>query len=186
MRPLPSLPLVSRRRHAQHTGVSRLPEGMNLPAEAAWSYSLNELVAAAVREHGIVPVIRTIYRLFASSRECFCFLPGLEIRDYLTEPESQVCELDLVWISDGEFGAAEIKEASRKLSIKKNLAGLLNAARPDCFLLASATGGSDEMQAICSKAKAQLDPRINVEGWGAEHFERAEDIGWGMSRFSVL
>lgn len=161
-------------------------KSMDLPAEVAWSYSLNELVAAAVREHGIVPVIRTIYRIFASSRECFCFLPGLEVRDYLTEPESQVCELDLVWINDGEFGVAEVKGTSRKLSVKRNLATLVNRAPPDRFLLASVSGSREEMGTICAKAKVQLDPRINVEGWGTEHFDHNEHIGWGTFRYALM
>jgi hypothetical protein len=161
-------------------------KAIDLPAEVAWSYSLNEQVAAAVRDHGIVPVIRTIYRLFASSRECFCFLPGLEVRDYSTEPESQICELDLVWINDGEFGVAEVKETPRKLSVKKSLAGLLNAAPPNRFLFACPSGSKEEVQATCANSKAQLDPRINVEAWGAERFDRDEHIGWDTLRWSMM
>jgi len=62
----------------------------------------------------------------------------------------------------------------------------LNAATPDRFLLASASGSKDEMAAICSNAKVQLDPRINVEGWGAEHFDRNEHMGWGTFRYSLM
>jgi hypothetical protein len=159
---------------------------INLRAEVPWSYSLNELVASAVGDHGVAPVIRTAFRLFKESRECFCFLPGIEVRDYKTDPETQVCELDLVWIRDGEFGAAEIKRTPKKLSVGGKLATLLGTALPDRFLLVSTTGTFERMQEICSEVKSKIDSSITVEAWNPADFAHSADEGWNTIRHSLL
>src|SRR5260370_969284 len=135
--------------------------GLNLPADVPWSYALNELVVSAVRDHGIIPVIRTAFRLFEDSRECFCFLSGVEIRDYKSDPETQICEIDLVWIRDGEFGVAEVKRKPNKLTVGNKLATLLGAALPDRLLLASPFGTAEEMQEVHSKARLKTGSNIN-------------------------
>lgn len=155
---------------------------VNFPAERPWSYALNELVVSAVRDHGVVPVIRTAYRLFEKSRECFCFLPGIEIRDYNTG--SQVCELDLVWILDGEFGVAEIKRTPKKFAFRKKLAMILNAALPNRFLLVGTTGTNAQMQEARSQIAPQIDSGITVEAWDPVIFERPSHPGWKAIRYS--
>jgi hypothetical protein len=159
---------------------------LNLPAEIPWSYALNELVVSAVRDHGVAPVIRTAFRLFEGSRECFCFLPGIEIRDYNTNPETQVCELDLVWIRDGEFGIAEIKRAPKKFLVSKKLAAILDAAAPHRFLLVSASGTTSQMQEACSAVQAQVRPEIIVEAWSPDIFARSSHPGWNVITHSLF
>jgi hypothetical protein len=157
---------------------------LDLPAEISWSYALNELVVSAVRDHGVVPVIRTAYRLFEDSRECFCFLPGIEIRDYDTE--GQVCELDLVWIRDGEFGAAEVKRTPKKFKVGKGLKKVLGGSLPDRFLVVSSSGTDQEMQMIRDQFQTELDSEINVEAWNPETFARSSHIGWNTFIHSLL
>jgi hypothetical protein len=159
---------------------------INLPAEVPWSYSLNELVASAVRDHGVVPVIRTLYRLFEDSRECFCFFPGLEIREYSDGPDTQVCELDLAWIRDGEFGLAEVKRSPKKFSISKSLEGVLAAALPDRFLLVSTSGTNQEMQEICSKVRLSVAGGIEVEAWDPEAFGQSIHAGWNSFAWAAF
>ncbi len=159
---------------------------LNLPAELQWHYALNELVASAVRDHGVVPVIRTALRLFEDSRACFCFLPGLEVRDHRTDPETHVCELDLVWIRDGEFGIAEIKRTPKKFAAGSNLAMILNAALPNRFLLVSPPGTAEQMEGSRSTVQAQIGPGLKVEAWGADAFARTMHIGWNEVRYSIL
>jgi hypothetical protein len=159
---------------------------LNLPAEARWSYALNELVVSAVRDHGVAPVIRTASRLFEGSRECFCFLPGIEIRDYSTDPQTQICELDLVWIRDGEFGIAEIKRSPKKFSVGEKLASILEAALPDRFLLVCSSGNASQMQEILAGVQARVGPNTTVEAWSPEIFARSPDIGWNTFRYTIL
>jgi hypothetical protein len=159
---------------------------VDLPAEIPWSYSLNELVASAVRDHGVLPVIRTIYRLFERSRECFSFLPGLEIRDYSGGPDGQVCELDLAWIRDGEFGIAEVKRTPKKFSVGKSRERVLAAARPDRYLLVSSSGTNEEMQEICSKVQSKLCPEIRVEAWNPGVFSGSAHSGWNTFAVSLF
>jgi hypothetical protein len=159
---------------------------IHLPAETRWSYALNELVATAVRDHGVAPVIRTALRLFADSRECFYFLPGMEIRDYKTDPEKQVCELDLVWIRDGVFGIGEVKRTPKKFDVSKNLVRILGEALPDKFLLASPSGTTEDMQKFQIQVRSQIDPNIAVDAWDEETFARSADLGWNTFRHAVL
>jgi hypothetical protein len=159
---------------------------VNLPAEIQWSYALNELVASAVRDHGVAPVIRTAFRLFADSRECFCFLPGIEVRDYSTDPETQVCELDLVWIRDGEFGIAEIKRTPRKFSVRGDLASILGAALPNRYLLVSASGTEEQMAEARLQVQSQISHDIAVETWNPEIFRRSARPGWNTVAYSVF
>jgi hypothetical protein len=157
---------------------------LNLPAEILWSYALNELVVSAVRDHGVTPVIRTTFRVFEGSRECFCFLPGIEIRDYNTE--SQICELDLVWIRDGEFGIAEIKRAPKKFSVGEKLAAILDSALPNRFLLVSSSGTDSQMQVIRSEVQAQVSPNVTVEAWSPDIFASSSHPGWNTLRYSFF
>ena len=159
---------------------------LNLAAEIPWSYALNELVASAVRDHGVAPVIRTAFRLFERSRECFCFLPGIEIRDYSTDPETQVCELDLVWIRDGEFGVAEVKRTPKKFSVGSKLESILRSAKPDRYLLVSASGTETEMEAVRSTIEAKIAAGITVEAWSPESFKDSSHHGWNTVAYSVL
>lgn len=158
---------------------------LNLPAEIPWSYALNELVVSAVRDHGVVPVIRTAYRLFEGSRECFCFLPGIEIRDFNTDPETHICELDLVWIRDGDFGIAEVKRTPKKFSIGEKLEMILDAAFPHRFLLVSLSGTNEQMQEAHSNVKSRIGSSVNVEAWGPDTFARSSHIGWNTVNYSV-
>lgn len=159
---------------------------LNLPAEIPWSYALNELVVSAVRDHGVVPVIRTTFRLFEGSRECFCFLPGIEIRDYNTDPETHICELDLVWIRDGDFGIAEVKRTPKKFSVGDKLAMILDAALPDRFLLVSPSGTNEQMQEAHSNVRSRIGPNVTVEAWGPDTFARSPHIGWNTVTYSLL
>ncbi len=151
---------------------------VNLPPEVHWSYALNELIGSAVRDHGVVPVIRTAYRLFTDSRECFLFIPGAEIRDYRADPEVQVGELDLMWIRDGEFGVAEVKRTPKRFSIQKELAMVLNAARPDRLLLVSSSGTDENMKEASSAIMSSVDPSIKVEWWSPNRFQKSTHHGW--------
>jgi hypothetical protein len=159
---------------------------VSLPAEVPWSYALNELVASAVRDHGVAPVIRTAFRLFEKSRESFCFMPGIEIRDYNAEPECQICELDLVWIRDGEFGMAEVKRTPKKFSVREKLRMILDTALPDRYLLVSTSGTSEEMEAIRTSIQALVDPRITVATWSPNEFTRSSHPGWNTFVHSLF
>ena len=159
---------------------------VSLPAEIPWSYALNELVVSAVRDHGVAPVIRTAFHLFKDSRECFCFLPGIEIRDYDSDPEAQVCELDLVWIRDGEFGIAEVKRNPKKFSIAKKFAKILDASLPDRFLLVSTSGTNDEMQEVRSELQPLINSNITIDAWNPDIFTHSSHSGWNISTHSIF
>lgn len=159
---------------------------VNLPAEIPWSYALNELVVSAVRDHGVAPVIRTAFRLFEGSHECFCFLPGIEIRDYDAKPECQICELDLVWIRDGEFGMAEVKRTPKKFAVGEKLGMILDRALPDRYLLVSTSGSNEQMEEIQKSIQSQVDSKISVAAWSPHEFASSSHPGWNTLTYSVF
>jgi hypothetical protein len=84
-----------------------------LPAETQWSYQLNELIRVAIADQGLVPVLRTLARLFDGARDCFFFTPSVEFLAYRNDGEPRVeRELDLAWVKDGLFGIAEVKSTT--------------------------------------------------------------------------
>ena len=143
---------------------------MSLPAEVPWYYALNELVAVAIRDHGVTPVIRTIYKLFQDSRECFYFFPGLQVTDYSGSAAKQFCELDLVWIRDGEFGVAEVKRSPRKFRLNKALIDLLCCCRPDRLLISIPSSPTSQLSEIQNKARSHMTGVTKIETWGADDF----------------
>ena len=159
---------------------------VQLPAEIRWSYFLNELVSSAVRDQGVAPVIRTINRLFHETRECFCFLPGLEIRDYSVGSGAQLCEVDLVWIRDGEFGIAEVTRTPKKFSASQNFKNLIDRVLPDRLLLVGTSGTTSEMQALRSTVQSQISPKVTVESWNNDVFANPIRSGWNTVAYSLF
>lgn len=113
-------------------------------------------------------------------------MPGIEIRDYGTNPETQVCELDLVWIRDGEFGISEVKRTPGSFSVGKKLAEIIGSVLPDRFLLVSVSGTNEQMQKIRSEIEPTFGNRVKIEAWDPAIFERVPHDGWNTVRYSIL
>jgi hypothetical protein len=145
-----------------------------LPAETEWSYQLNELVRAGVGDHGLLPVLRTLARLFDRARDCFFFTPSVEFLVYPDKGEPRAeRELDLAWVKDGLFGIAEVKETTKlfKQSDYEDLATLAQKVRADIVLIA-APGGDDEEVARGKKAvQEKLPANVEVWAWGPTEFK---------------
>jgi len=147
-----------------------------LPAETEWSYQLNELVRAGVGDHGLLPVLRTLARLFDRARDCFFFTPSVEFLVYPDEGEPRAeHELDLAWVKDGLFGIAEVKETTKlfKQSDYEDLASLAQKVRADIVLIA-APGGSDDDLAKGKKAvQEKVAEKVDVWAWGPTEFKNS-------------
>ena len=83
-----------------------------LPVERPWSYKPNELLWKAVRYHGLIPVVRTLHRIFSETKTGFSFATGVVMLDYTQNPPRSTNEIDITWIRDGEFGIAEVKQST--------------------------------------------------------------------------
>jgi hypothetical protein len=146
-----------------------------LPAEPEWAYQPNELLRAAMRYHGVVPVLRTIRRLFERARECFVFLAGVQFYAYKGNEPVFTDELDLCWLEDGQFGIAEVKQSTKLFSSSdyENLADIADVARPDVVLIAAAEGEDQGLEAGRQKLTARLTSKgvgATVEAWGPSAF----------------
>jgi hypothetical protein len=153
-----------------------------LPAETPWSYQLNELIRAGVADQGLLPVLRTLARLFDRANDCFFFTPSVEFLTYTDEdklkPEQ---ELDIGWIRDGSFGIAEIKTTSKlfKQSDYEDLISLASAVRPDIVLIATPEGSTKELLSGKEMIEEKLNKKAQVWAWGSEEFERSPSwISW--------
>jgi hypothetical protein len=147
-----------------------------LPADTPWSYQLNELIRAGVADQGLLPVLRTLARLFDGAKDSFFFTPSVEFLSYTDEdklkPEQ---ELDIAWIKDGSFGIGEIKTTSKlfKQSDYEDLVRLASAVKPDIVLIATPEGSKSELLSGQKMIEEKLNKKTCVWAWGAEEFEHS-------------
>jgi hypothetical protein len=147
-----------------------------LPAETPWSYQLNELIKAGVADQGLLPVLRTLARLFDRANDCFFFIPSVEFLTYTDDDKLRVEEeLDLAWIKDGSFGIAEIKTTSKLFKQRdyERLIELASIVKPDVVLIATPDGSSNEMMTGKKLLEEKLNNKAKVWVWGSEEFERS-------------
>lgn len=152
-----------------------------LPVEKSWCYKPNELLWKAVRYHGLVPVIRTIRRLFDDARESFIFAAGIVFYDYTKDSAEKINELDLAWIKDGEFGIGEIKQSADLFKNKdcENLIAIAKSTKPATALLAAMTGEDAKLARWRDKVDSALSPLgIKTEVWGPSFFARHNYRVW--------
>jgi hypothetical protein len=133
-----------------------------IPAENIWSYRPNELIRAAFRYQGLLPVIRTIGRLFDEVRSGFIFAAGLEFLNYETEEVEQ--EVDLCWIKDSQFGIAEIKKSSHEFSNRdcEKLIKLALHCRPNIVMLAATNGEDGYISTKADYIRSRL-PNVQIQ-----------------------
>jgi len=146
-----------------------------LPAETEWAYAANDLVTSAVRYHGVVPVIRTLARLFPDSRACFLFAAGLEVWTYSSDSEKREFEVDLAFIRDGEFGLAEVTKTTKHFrSVEtERLVRVASFVRPNTIVLAFPEGDDADLATIKNLVLPRLEPlNIKLELWGPGTFSR--------------
>ena len=148
----------------------------SLPAETEWSYQLNELVRAGVGDHGLLPVLRTLARLFDNARDCFFFSPSVEFLNYPDQgaPKAER-ELDLAWVKDGLFGIAEVKETTKlfKQSDYEDLTTLARRVKPDVVLIAAPAGNDEDMAKGKSAIQEKLTDSVDVWAWGPAEFKKS-------------
>ncbi|HEY1526889.1 MAG TPA: hypothetical protein VGH51_11675 [Candidatus Angelobacter sp.] len=146
-----------------------------LQAETTWSYRLNELVKAGIRDHGLLAVFRTLIRLGSHSEDCFFFTPSVDLNVYTEDSYKQWHEIDLAWIRDGRFGIAEVKSNTKlfKKSDYEDLAAICQSVRPDTVLIAAPEGTDADLL----KGKAFLEPLVvsigvKIRVWGPTQFNQ--------------
>lgn len=145
-----------------------------LQAEATWSYQLNELIRVGVGDQGLLPVFRTIARLFDRANDCFFFMPPVEFIAYSDEGERKVeRELDLAWVKDGVFGIAEVKTTAKlfKPSDYEDMASLASDLRPDVVLIASPEGDGGQLSKGKKALEELLGPKFTIWAWGPDEFD---------------
>jgi hypothetical protein len=153
-----------------------------LPAELEWSYQPNELLRAGVRYHGLVPVLRTIRRLFKQAHECFIFAAGVKLYEYKENKPVFTHEVDLCWIKDGQFGIAEVKQSTKLFSTSdyERLVEIACIAKPDVVLIAATEGQDQELEAGGRRLNAYLTEKgseTTVEVWGPARFTQHSLFG---------
>lgn len=111
--------------------------GFPLPPSPKWSFRLNSLVGAALRKHGTLAVIQTLYELERWQSGMFLFLPCHDI--FKRGEEEPFTDLDIIVIREGKFIIGEVKSSPRGFG-EKDFAKLREVAEdllPDEVLLAA-------------------------------------------------
>jgi len=151
-------------------------ERFPLPAEPQWSYQLNELIRAGISDHGLLPVIRTLTRLFDRATDCFFFTPSIEFLSHEQDGTPRIeRELDLAWIKDGRFGIAEVKNTTKlfKRSDFEDLAEVANRTMPDVVLVAAPEGDQADLVRGAQAMKQKIPSTCEVWAWGPEEFKKS-------------
>jgi len=79
-----------------------------LPPDTSWSFRLNDLVQNALRKHGTLAVLHTLYELQRDSfSEMFLYLPCQDI--FKNDRNAPFTDLDIVVIKEGKFIIGEVK-----------------------------------------------------------------------------
>jgi hypothetical protein len=140
-------------------------------AEAAWSYQLNELVRVGVSSHGLVPVVRTLLRIFHQADDSFKCVGPSAIYERTNDERKRICEVDLAWLSDGRLGVAEVKANTSRFDADdlEQLRLLDELALPAVVLLAAPEGKDEELSAR-AKQLVELGIRAEVIWWGPSQF----------------
>lgn len=137
----------------------------SFPAEATWSYHLNELLRRGINEFGLLPIFRTIGRIFDESTDDFFFLPGVQLVHCVNNELHPEFETDIVWIKDGEFGIAEVKTNARRFrpADRERLSRLCSIAFPDLIVLAAPDGNDIDLERFASDLRNDgLHARVEV------------------------
>jgi hypothetical protein len=145
----------------------------HLSIESKWSYRLNELVATAISDHGVVPVMRTLGRVARDPRESFFFIPGIDAFKLGRKNKLPRCEIDLCWVGDGEVGLAEIKSRTSAFTAAElgKLAQFTRHTHVKRVVLAAPAGDDAEMEKHRLSLERRVDDKsVIVEGWGPSAF----------------
>src|SRR5207253_3258719 len=138
-------------------------------------------VRNAVRDQGVVPVMRTIARLFNDARHNFLFMlsPKIVQLDENYENQTDLFEIDISWIADGKFGLAEVKNSVNLFNsaAQEKLLAVARSVRPDIILIAATNGDENKFQKITERIAADLTATgMIVTAWGPKKFR---EIMWG-------
>lgn len=130
---------------------------------------------AGIRDHGLLPVFRTLVRLGTHPDDCFFFTPSVELCVYTGNSYRPKHEIDLAWIRDGRFGIAEVKTTTKlfKKSDYEDLAAICQSVRPDTVLIAAPEGTDADIL----KGKKYLEPLVanigvKIRAWGPAQFDQ--------------
>ena len=143
-------------------------EAFPLPAEPPWSYQLNELIRSGIGDHGLLPVIRTLARLFHGASDCFFFTPSVDFISYERGGAAKLeRELDLAWIKDGRFGIAEIKNTTKlfKPADYESLTELAFRTDADIVLVAAPDGDNAQITKASAAIAGKLQGKSEVWSW---------------------
>lgn len=137
----------------------------HLEAEPVWKYRINTLIGTAITQ-GLTPLILTLAELQSDARNCFLFVPSIEL--YEKYDQAPVAEIDLACIQDGKFIIGEIKEHSNLFQPNdfKKIFSVAQKIRPDMVVFGSMDEKPDNQTKIHIKdIRSKLEPFGVLVSW---------------------
>lgn len=136
------------------------------PVSGDWAFRLNDFVLEAYRDHGVEPVVWSLWRLSERARTSFYFAPSMSLwDDYPENADGPTAEIDALTVVDGILYLVEAK-ASARLSADEieNLLNVCERVRPDVLLIALMEAKpSNGLDHRLDSLGQKLMPRTKVE-----------------------
>lgn len=141
-------------------------EETSAPVSGEWDFKPNSFIVSSYREHGIEPVIWTLWRLWYNARSSFYFTPSLNLWETYPEggQDQEDVEVDALAVVDGLLYLCEAK-TSAGLSAQQ-VQQLISAAeriRPDVILISCSDKVSPSMKAAAAQIQTCVGDEIKVE-----------------------
>jgi hypothetical protein len=136
------------------------------PVSGDWDFKPNNFIMSAYREHGVEPVIWTLWMLWQEARQSFYFAPSLKLWETYpaSRGENENVELDAIAVVDGKLYLCEAKSSSGLAP--QQVQQLISAAkrvRPDVLLISCPEKISSGMKNAAEAIRATLGGEIEVK-----------------------
>jgi hypothetical protein len=135
------------------------------PVSGDWAFRLNEFVLEAYRDHGVEPVVWSLWILSERARSSFYFAPSMSLWDDYPENAGAhpIAEIDALAVVDGMLYLCEAKASSR-LSAEQlqQLEAICSRVRPDVLLIACMDEYAEVEQRV-RRLREAIQPATRIE-----------------------
>ena len=135
------------------------------PVSGDWAFRLNNFLLEAYRDHGVEPIVWTLWKLSERARSSFYFAPSMSLwEDYRENRASPVAEIDALVVVDGTLYLCEAKAGDRISAEQvERLVQICARVRPDILLIACMDENSTGLEGRVNSLREAIKPTTHVE-----------------------
>lgn len=134
---------------------------IRIAPEQEWYYALNTLVASAVGQFGVVPLVLALAQLSEQARESFMFRPSTELYQNV-EQDGPSAEIDILCVIDGKLFIGEVKTRASQFggAQEERLLEVAEKLHADVVVLAAIAG----RMGVLHEAGKRIAERLRTSG----------------------